>query len=228
MAFGWKKRMDAKDDTETAEATPGAAEAREQGQDSGAEADAQAAQDDSPEGVIARLVAERDEATANWQRAMADYQNQRRRTQADIDAAVKRARAEVLGEALTVLDYLDMALATECATEEGQNLKVGVSMTRGQLASLLERFKVKEIPASSEFDAAYHQAFATVETTDQAPGTIVEVFRKGWLFGDQVLRHAQVRVAAAPKAHDAGSDASGPESPAVQDAPDETRDRVSD
>src|SRR5690606_21768500 len=98
-----------------------------------------------------------------------------------IEAAAKRARAEVLAESLTVLDYLDMALATECTTEEGKNLKVGVSMTRGQLAALLERFKVKEIPPSKAFDATYHQAFATVETTEHAPGSIVEVFRKGWL-----------------------------------------------
>lgn len=221
MAFGWKKRMEAKNETESADMPAEANDA--------VEVDAEpfeSTESETTAQAIAQLEAERDEALGHAQRALADYQNLRRRTQADIDAAAKRARSEVLAETLTVLDYLDMALATECTTEEGKNLKVGVTMTRGQLAALLERFKVKEVPPSKTFDATYHQAFATVETTEQPPGSIVEVFRKGWLYGDQVLRHAQVRVAAAPKvvdpAHAAGADRS------IDDPSDDPRDRVSD
>jgi len=196
MAFGWKKRMETKDDNQALDGAEGRPDEVE-----GAEGAADRQEDDRPETAeeaTVRLEAELAEATGNWQRALADYQNLRRRTHSDIDAAAKRARGEVLTEALTVLDYLDMALATECTSEDGKNLQLGVSMTRGQVASLLERFQVKEIPPSKVFDAKFHQAFATVETTEQEPGSIVEVFRKGWTLGDQVLRHAQVRVAAAP------------------------------
>jgi molecular chaperone GrpE len=219
MAFGWKKRMEAKNETDPADLPAGL--------DDAVPVDAELlespASDDAAE-AIAQLTAERDEALEHAQRALADYQNLRRRTQSDIDAASKRARAEVLSEALTVLDYLDMALATECSTEEGKNLKVGVAMTRGQLAALLERFKVKEMPASTIFDAQYHQAFATIETAEHPPGAIVEVFRKGWLYGDQVLRHAQVRVAAAPKVAEPPAPADG----GVQGVRDESHDRLSD
>jgi molecular chaperone GrpE len=220
MAFGWKKRMEAKNETDSADRPAEAQDA--------APVDAELLEsppDDETALLIAQLEAERDEALAHAQRATADYQNLRRRTQADLEASAKRARGEVLAEALTVLDYLDMALATECATEEGKNLKVGVAMTRTQLAALLERYKVKEIPSSKVFDATYHQAFATVETTEHPPGSIVEVFRKGWLYGDQVLRHAQVRVAAAPKVVEppaAGTD------PGVDEVSDESHDRMSD
>jgi molecular chaperone GrpE len=195
MAFGWKKRMEAKSETDSVDVSTDAEDT------SAADTELiEPLEGDGAPDALAQVTAERDEALENARRALADYQNLRRRTHSDIDAAAKRARAEVLAEALTVLDYLDMALATECTTEEGKNLKLGVSMTRGQLVALLERFKVKEIPSTQAFDAAYHQAFATVETTEQPPGSIVEVFRKGWLLGDQVLRHAQVRVAATPKA----------------------------
>lgn len=216
--------MEAKNETESAD-TP--AEAND-----AVEVDAEpfespgSTERDTTAEVIAQLEAERDEALGHAQRALADYQNLRRRTQADIDAAAKRARGEVLGETLTVLDYLDMALATECKTEEGRNLKVGVTMTRAHLATLLERFKVKEIPPSKVFDATYHQAFATVETTEQPPGSIVEVFRKGWLYGDQVLRHAQVRVAAAPKMVDSAPSSDADRS--VDDPSDDSHDRMSD
>ena len=151
-------------------------------------------------------IRERDEAKALWMRAQADYQNLRRRTQADIDAAVLRAKTEVLGEAVTVLDYLDMALAAQVTTDEAKNLKIGVEMTRTQLQGLFDRLAVKPIVAEGIFDPAFHQALSTVDTTENEPGTIMEVVRGGWLMGETVLRFAQVRVAAEPEAEDAAED----------------------
>ncbi len=148
---------------------------------------------------LEQAIRERDEAKALWLRAQADYQNLRRRTQADIDAAVLRAKTEVLGEAVTVLDYLDMALAAEVTSDDAKNLKIGVEMTRGQLQGLFDRLNVKPIVAAGTFDPAVHQALSTVETTDHEPGTIVEMVRGGWQMGETVLRFAQVRVAAKPE-----------------------------
>ncbi|MEL6904683.1 MAG: nucleotide exchange factor GrpE [Planctomycetota bacterium] len=133
-------------------------------------------------------------------RAQADYQNLRRRTQSDIEAAVSRAKSDVLAEALTVLDYLDMALAAPVESEDAKNLKIGIEMTRGQLQGLFDRLSVRPIDAEGTFDPALHQAVSTVETEEHEPGTIVEVVRKGWMLGEDVLRFAQVRVAAAPDA----------------------------
>ena len=142
--------------------------------------------------------AERDEYLANFQRAKADYQNLRRRILEDIDAAVLRETTGLMHEMLTVLDYLDMALASPCESEDSKNLQVGVRMTRGQLWQSLERQGVKPIPTEGIFDPAVHQAMATVEREDVEPGAIVEVVRGGFQKGDHVLRHAQVKVAAAP------------------------------
>ena len=122
--------------------------------------------------------------------------------QEDIDAAVSRAKSEVLAEAITVLDYLDMALAAPVTTDEAKNLKVGVEMTRGQLQGLFDRLDVKPVVAEGTFDPALHQAVSTVETEEHEPGAIVEVVRGGWCMGETVLRYAQVRVAAAPEAEE--------------------------
>ncbi len=142
--------------------------------------------------------AERDEYLANFQRAKADYQNLRRRILEDIDAAVLRETTGLMHEMLTVLDYLDMALASPCESEDSKNLQVGVQMTRGQLWQALERQGVKPIPTEGTFNPSLHQAMATVERGDVEAGTIVEVVRGGFQKGDHVLRHAQVKVAAAP------------------------------
>ena len=174
--------------------------------------DAGAVEEEEELSELELAIRERDEAKALWMRAQADYQNLRRRTQADIESAVTRAKTEVLAEAVTVLDYLDMALAAPVTTDEAKNLKIGVEMTRTQLQSLFDRLAVKPVVAEGIFDPAFHQALSTVETTEHEPGTIMEVVRGGWQMGEMVLRFAQVRVAALPEpvdvtAEDLGADA---------------------
>jgi molecular chaperone GrpE len=146
------------------------------------------------EDPLTRAERERDEAVANWQRARADYKNLNRRSLETIDAAVGRARVDVLSELLLVLDYLDMALLAECTTDEAKNLHYGVSLTRDQMLGVLERFEVKPIEEMETFDPEIHQALSKIEDAEKAEGDIVEVVRKGYWIGEQVLRHAQVHV----------------------------------
>jgi len=187
MAFGKSKRDETKTD-------PAAEDPEVEAQDASA---AEVVEDEDPLVTLAR---EKDDAVDRWMRLQADFQNHRRHAQANIDTAVASARSEVLGEAVTILDYLDMALAFEVTSEEAKNLKVGVEMTRQQLQALFDRMNVKAVTAEGAFDPSRHQAVSTVETDEHEPGTIVEVVRGGWTIGDAVLRFAQVRVAAAPDA----------------------------
>ena len=158
--------------------------------------------ENSDETPLERAERERGEYLVQWQRSRADYQNLRRRTLEDIQSAMLRERTAILEETLTVLDYLDMALAAPCETEEARNLQVGVQMTRDQLWALLERSEVAAIETEGEFDPRVHTAMATVETDERPPGTIVEIVRRGFKMADRVLRHAQVKVASAPASED--------------------------
>ena len=146
------------------------------------------------EDPLAKAERERDEAVANWQRALADYKNLNRRSLETIDAAVGNARTELLGELLLVIDYLDMALSAECTTDEARNLHFGVSMTRDQMLGVLERFDVRPISDLDAFDPTIHQAVGRIEDAEKEEGAIVEVKRKGYMIGDKVLRHADVHV----------------------------------
>ena len=192
MAFGKRKKKD-----KTMDETSQTSESAEQ-----EEGVATPTEPPTPEQELDATRAERDEFEQKWLRAQADFQNLRRRTAEDIDAAVSRAKSDVLAEAITVLDYLDMALAAPVTTDEAKNLKVGVEMTRGQLQGLFDRLDVKPVVAEGTFDPALHQAVSTVETEEHEPGAIVEVVRGGWCMGDAVLRYAQVRVAAAPESEE--------------------------
>lgn len=140
---------------------------------------------------------ERDEFQAKFLRAQADYQNLRRRVLSDIEDAVRDKTARIQDEMLSVLDYLDMALKSPCESQDAKNLLMGVQMTRTMLWQSLEKDGVKAIETTGTFDPSRHQAMATIETDESEPGTILEVMRIGFKKGDRVLRHAQVKVAAA-------------------------------
>ena len=147
----------------------------------------------------AALQAERDELLAQLQRARADYQNLRRRTQLDIDNALRRSLEPLLQGLLVVLDHLDLALASSAEGDEARALAQGVEMTRRQFLHALAQEGVTPMDDVREFDPTLHEAVSTCETSEQPPGQIVRVLRRGWNWRGQVLRAAHVQVSAAPK-----------------------------
>ena len=128
-----------------------------------------------------------------WLRAKAETDNIRKRAQADIAGAHKYAIENFSSALLAVKDSLEAALATGNATTE--NLKSGVELTLKQLSSVFEKFNLTEInPAGQKFDPHRHQAINTIES-DAEPNTVVQVFQKGYLLNDRVIRPAMVAVA---------------------------------
>jgi len=130
-----------------------------------------------------------------WLRAKADGDNIRKRAQTDITNAHKYAIENFSTELLAVKDSLEAALAINNVTVE--NLKSGVELTLKQLNSVFEKFRVTEIhPLGQKFDPHRHQAISTVDA-DAEPNTVVQVFQKGYLLNDRVIRPAMVAVAKA-------------------------------
>jgi molecular chaperone GrpE len=133
-----------------------------------------------------------------WLRAKADADNIRKRAQDDIAKAHKFAVESFSSELLAVRDSLEAALAVQTATPE--SMKSGVEITLRQLTSVLDRFAVRELnPVGEKFDPHRHQAMTTVES-EAPPNTVVQVFQKGYLLHDRVLRPALVAVAKARQA----------------------------
>ena len=92
-------------------------------------------------------------------------------------------------------DSIEAALATENVTAE--SLKSGVELTHKQLSSVFEKFNIVDInPVGQKFDPHRHQAITTVES-DAEPNSVVQVFQKGYLLNERVLRPAMVSVAKA-------------------------------
>jgi molecular chaperone GrpE len=128
-----------------------------------------------------------------WLRAKAETDNVRKQAQNDIVKTHKYAIERFAQELLTVRDALELTLATPNATTEA--LKDGVELTLKNLNAAFDKARIVELdPAGEKYDAHHHQAMTMIES-DQPAGTIVQVFQKGYLLNDRVLRPALVAVA---------------------------------
>ncbi len=150
------------------------------------------------------VAAARNEAQKNWDlylRERADLDNARKRHQRDREEAIRFANDRLLKEMIPVLDNLERAVdhADQDEDNDNQGLLEGVNMTINQFRKVLEDFGVKPVTALGEpFDPNLHQAMGQVESTDQAPNTVVSEFQKGYLLNDRLLRPSLVMVAKAP------------------------------
>lgn len=130
-------------------------------------------------------------------RAVAEQENIRKRNMQEVQSARDYASRDFAFALLSVKDTLEMVLKDEQSTPD--QLKMGVDMTLKNMATAFERAKVKEVKAEkAKFDPNLHQAMTQIESTEP-PGTVLQVFQKGYMIADRVLRPAMVAVAKAPE-----------------------------
>ncbi len=149
----------------------------------------------NPAELLNKAEAEAAEFKDAWLRAKAETDNVRKQGQNDVARAHKYAIERFAQELLTVKDALELTLATPSATI--QTLKDGVELTLRNLQAAFDKAQIAEInPVGEKYDAHRHQAMTMLDS-DQPPGTVVQVFQKGYLLNDRVLRPALVAVAQA-------------------------------
>ena len=126
-------------------------------------------------------------------RLAAEYDNFRKRSQKEKDDLYTVIKAETVGKFLPVYDNLERALAQETADEA---YKKGVEMTMNQLVKVMEGLGVTSFgEIGVAFDPARHNAVMHVEEEGLGENVIAEVFQKGFLVGEKVIRFAMVKVA---------------------------------
>jgi molecular chaperone GrpE len=131
-------------------------------------------------------------------RKAADFENLKKRAEREKADYIRWALTETMRDILGVLDNFERALshAASSGTEEFQS---GVEMIARQLSDVLRKYGVSEIPALGEpFDPQFHEAVMLEEAADAPNGTVLEVFQKGYVLNDRLLRPAMVKVSAVP------------------------------
>lgn len=147
--------------------------------------------------MIDRLAAERDEAVAARQRALADFANFQRRS-SENEARARTGGLVSLARALMpVLDHFDLALAQDLSKVSVEQMAKSIEMTRAELQKVLEQNGIARIdPApGTEFDPMQHDAVMRQPAEGVAPGAVTLRFQTGWRLGESVLRPAKVAVA---------------------------------
>ena len=135
------------------------------------------------------------EANDKYTRLYAEYDNFRRRSQKEKEGIYADAYIDALTQILPVLDNLERAAAYGMEDAE-HPLAKGLELTLKSFAETMEKMGVKEIDALGEkFDPNVHNAVMHVDDETLGENEVVEVFMKGYIKGDKVLRHSMVKVA---------------------------------
>lgn len=152
--------------------------------------------DQLPE-LQAQLALKEAEAAANWDkfvRERADLENYRKRTQREKEELIKYGNESLLMEILPAVDNMERAL-DHLDPENSDQVVIGIRMTLDMLVSALKKFGVTSVAAGKgdEFDSALHQAMGHI-ASDLPANRIAEVFQKGYLLNERLLRPAMVMV----------------------------------
>jgi molecular chaperone GrpE len=143
---------------------------------------------------IAELEHEVKDFEDRWRRALADFDNLRKRLAREAERERADERARVVGEWLPILDNLELAL--DHAMADPGAVVEGVQAVRDQALAVLDRLGFTRIDdVGVPFDPTVHEAIGTVVDPDVPPGTVVRVVRPGYRRGDGQLRPASVLVA---------------------------------
>ena len=158
----------------------------------------------SPEAIeaLAAKAEKADEYLALAQRTKADFENYRKRATRETAAAQERGAAKLALALLPAIDNLDRALAhaDEVVAGDGGNgaesLVAGLKHVHADVITALGNVGIERYsPEGEPFDPQYHEAVAQQPVEGAAPGSVVEVYQRGYRIGENVVRPARVVVA---------------------------------
>lgn len=128
-------------------------------------------------------------------RQMAEFENFRRRTEAEKSAMYGMGVKSVIEKILPVIDNFERGIQAIPTEDKDSPVAQGMNMIYKQLTTELENLGVKPIEAVGvEFDANYHNAVMQVESDEYESGIIAQELQKGYMYRDSVVRHSMVAV----------------------------------
>lgn len=129
------------------------------------------------------------------QRLAAEFDNYKKRTAKEKEKLYACSVADVIGAFLPVIDNVELALKASEGKEQG--IREGVLLIQRQIQDTLANLNVKPIEAVGKtFDPDFHEAVMHVDDESYGENEIIEEFRKGYIYKDEmVIRHSVVKVA---------------------------------
>lgn len=188
---------------ETKPESPGeASDSTEEGQKGEETSDAVAELSGTIEALQQELEQARAKTEENWNkllRVQAELENQRKRSQREIENAHKYAIEKFAAELLPVYDSLELGLGHSAEEADAKKLHEGMELTLKMLAQTMEKFNIVQVnPEHQPFDPKLHQAMTVQENSELPPNTVITVMQKGYTLNDRLIRPAMVIVSKQP------------------------------
>jgi molecular chaperone GrpE len=144
---------------------------------------------------------------AEYLRALADFDNYRRRVEREIETSRRAALESLVVDLLPVLDNFDRAVQASGTGPDDGNVRKGLELIHRQLRDVLSRHGLSEYSClGEEFDPRRAEAIGQVPSGKHALNTVVTEACKGYECGGRVIRPARVIVAKAADPSPAGAD----------------------
>jgi len=129
-------------------------------------------------------------------RQMAEFDNYRKRTEKEKKQNYEIGASDFILKLLPVVDNFERGFESIKEEEKDSSFAQGIEMIYKQLMKVLEDEGVAEIEALGKpFDPEYHNAVMQQESDEYDSGVVMQVFQKGYMYKDRVLRHSMVIVA---------------------------------
>lgn len=141
---------------------------------------------------FSRCLKEKDEYLDGWKRAKAELINYKKDEAKRFEAIIKFSNEALIRETIKVLDSFDLALNS--LEKEGKAEK-GIYLIRAQLEDILKQNGLERIIVGidQQFDPAFHEVVASVES-DKESGVIIEEVERGYFLNGKLIKPARVRV----------------------------------
>lgn len=139
-------------------------------------------------------------------RATAESENVRRRADRSIENARKFALEKFVEDLLPAVDSFERAVEAASSHAEGDGSEVaamaeGIELSLKLLQGAMERQGIAVVdPIGAPFDPNLHEAMTMVDNAEVEPGSVVDVFQKGYTVNGRLIRPARVIVARQPAA----------------------------
>lgn len=152
-------------------------------------------------------------------RKAAEFENYKRRAEADRLEFLRYANERLLQALLPILDDLHRSLKSGEEKNDFDSFYKGVELISNKFRKILEAQGLSTFESTGKpFDVDYHDALMQIPRDDVPPHTVVEEVDRGYTLHDKVLRHAKVIVSASAQSQAPGNGASG-----AEDSPEEKK-----
>lgn len=144
---------------------------------------------------VDQLQKELEETKNSYLRALADFDNYKKRQREDVLRQVSWGKESLLLQIIAIADNLERALEASQSHKDPDALLEGLNLILRQMQDLLRKEGIEPIDAEGqEFNPELHEAIMRDSSGDYPENTVIEEFQKGYTFDGRVIRPSKVKV----------------------------------